>query len=230
MESGQRCIVSRHSSHLFSKRRFRHASTSIRIHADRAAGGDRHHRGSDRSAAACGPGGPRGRPPLAVHQQPEAARVGGAQLHPDEQRAAASNVVSLQRGPELGMELRLAPLPVAVPGAGDAVQRLQLLDRHVRQRGGGYLPAGKHNGPVRTVKRADLPLRRDQSPAPESQRGDQLCGEHGRPGCAPGDDRYDRAVHLPGDARLGRLRRTSGRSAWRTSTTAPPTRRSSASG
>src|SRR3982751_5453964 len=43
-----------------------------RIHADRAAGGDPHHRRPDPPAPARRPGAPRGRPPLPVRQQLEA--------------------------------------------------------------------------------------------------------------------------------------------------------------
>ena len=50
------------------------------VHADRAAGRDRHHRHPDRPAAPRRPEGPRGRRPHAVHEQPEAARPGPAQL------------------------------------------------------------------------------------------------------------------------------------------------------
>ena len=46
-----------------------------RLHADRAAGRHRDHRRPDRAAAARRPGGPRGRPPRPVHQQPEADRA-----------------------------------------------------------------------------------------------------------------------------------------------------------
>ena len=49
-----------------------------RVHADRAAGGHRHHRHPDRPAAARRAEGPRGRRPHAVHQQPQADRPGHA--------------------------------------------------------------------------------------------------------------------------------------------------------
>ncbi len=48
------------------------SAASARVHPDRAAGGDRDHRGPDRPAAARGPGRPRGGPADAVRQQPEA--------------------------------------------------------------------------------------------------------------------------------------------------------------
>ena len=47
-----------------------------RLHADRAAGGDRDHRRADRAAAARRAVGPRGRPPRPVREQPEADRPG----------------------------------------------------------------------------------------------------------------------------------------------------------
>ena len=53
---------------------------SSRFHADRAAGGDRHHRRPDRPALAGRAVGPRGGPPRPVHQQPQADRPGPAQL------------------------------------------------------------------------------------------------------------------------------------------------------
>ena len=56
------------------------------LHADRAAGRDRDHRGPDRPAAAGRPGGPRGRPPRPVRQQPQADRPGDAQLPRHQQR------------------------------------------------------------------------------------------------------------------------------------------------
>ena len=45
-----------------------------RFHPDRAVGGHRHHRRADRPALARRAGGPRGRPPRPVRQQPEADR------------------------------------------------------------------------------------------------------------------------------------------------------------
>src|SRR5438309_2156417 len=59
------------------------ASLSTRFYADRAAGGHRDHRGLDRLALAGCPVGARGGPPRPVHQQPQAARVGRAQLSLD---------------------------------------------------------------------------------------------------------------------------------------------------
>ena len=50
------------------------------LHADRIAGRHRHHRRPDRPAPARRAGGPRGRPAVAVRQQPEAARPRPAQL------------------------------------------------------------------------------------------------------------------------------------------------------
>ena len=64
----------------------KHPTPSVgRLHPDRAAGRDRHHRRPDRPAAAGRAGGPRGRPPRPVHQQPEANRPGDAQLPLGEQ-------------------------------------------------------------------------------------------------------------------------------------------------
>ena len=68
----------------------RRTSSGIDLHrADRPAG---HQRGDDgcrsgrRSAAAGGPGGPRGRPPHTVVEQHEADRLGHAQLRPGQPR------------------------------------------------------------------------------------------------------------------------------------------------
>ena len=61
-----------HSSHRRGRDRW--------VHADRAAGGDRDHRGPDRPAPARRPGGPRGGPAGPVRQQPEADRPRPAQL------------------------------------------------------------------------------------------------------------------------------------------------------
>ena len=66
------------------------ASTSPRLHADRIARRHRHHRGADRPAAARGPGGPRGRPPLPVLQQHEADRPGPGQLREQQRQLPAS--------------------------------------------------------------------------------------------------------------------------------------------
>ena len=51
-----------------------------RLHADRVAGGDRHHRHPDRPAPAGRAEGPRGRGTDQVRQQPQAARPGRSQL------------------------------------------------------------------------------------------------------------------------------------------------------
>src|SRR5207248_2701140 len=48
------------------------APRAHRVHADRAAGGDRDHRHPDRAVAARGPEGPRGGRPRQVLQQPQA--------------------------------------------------------------------------------------------------------------------------------------------------------------
>ena len=60
---------------------------AARLHADRAAGGHRHHRHPDRPAAAGRAEGPRGRQPHQVRQQPQAARPGRPPLS---RRASAS--------------------------------------------------------------------------------------------------------------------------------------------
>ena len=59
------------------------------LHADRTAGGDRHHRRPDRPAAARGAEGPRGRRADAVQQQPQADRPGLPQLPRRQQRLPA---------------------------------------------------------------------------------------------------------------------------------------------
>ena len=61
------------------------------VHADRAAGGDRHHRRPHRPAAARRPEGPRGRRPHQVRQQPQAARPRRPQLRVRQPEAAAAH-------------------------------------------------------------------------------------------------------------------------------------------
>ncbi len=61
-------------------RRYFDGEETPRLHADRAPGGDRDHRGPDRPAAARGPGRPRGGAAGPVRQQREAARPGDPQL------------------------------------------------------------------------------------------------------------------------------------------------------
>ena len=57
-----------------------HASFSPCVHADRAAGRDRHHRRADRPAAARRPGGEGSGEAIPMPEQPEADRAGDAQL------------------------------------------------------------------------------------------------------------------------------------------------------
>ena len=52
----------------------RDGGARFRLHPDRAAGGDRDHRGPDRAVAPGGAGRPRGRPPRPMRQQPQADR------------------------------------------------------------------------------------------------------------------------------------------------------------
>ena len=54
--------------------------TSARLYTHRAVGGDRHHRGADRPAAAGRPEGARGCQPHEVRQQPQANRSGRSPL------------------------------------------------------------------------------------------------------------------------------------------------------
>src|SRR5205085_263852 len=56
-------------------------SRAARLHADRIAGGHRHHRRPGRTAPAGGAVGARGGPPDAVYQQPQADRPGHPPLH-----------------------------------------------------------------------------------------------------------------------------------------------------
>ena len=105
-------VVHSHSSfhHPFSidpqyRRPVDHASSTSRIHADRIAGRDRHHRDPDRPAPARGPGGPRGRPALAVRQQPEADRPGHPQLCEHLPGPALRQGAELRREPALGGDL-----------------------------------------------------------------------------------------------------------------------------
>ena len=80
-----------------------HVDVSARIHADRAPGGDRDHRRPDRAAVAGRAGGPRGGPPRPVHQQPQAARLGGPELPLGEQRLPAADELAVGRYRRLGM-------------------------------------------------------------------------------------------------------------------------------
>ena len=73
--------------------------TDPRVHADRAAGRHRDHRGLDRPALARRAGGARGGPAHPVRQQPEADRPGPAQLHDGDRRAAAGAVQQPHRRP-----------------------------------------------------------------------------------------------------------------------------------
>ena len=67
------------------------------VHADRAFGGDRDHRGPDRAAVARRPGRPRGGPAVAVRQQPQADRPGAPEL-PRLQSAASRSGSSSPTG------------------------------------------------------------------------------------------------------------------------------------
>ena len=77
----------------------RHGRTRLAgLHADRAAGGDRHHRHPDRPAAPRRPEGPRGRRPHAVHEQPQADRPGPPQLPRREPDFPPGYASALRRG------------------------------------------------------------------------------------------------------------------------------------
>ena len=96
------------------------ALTLEAFHSDRAAGGDRDHRGPDRPAC-CRPSRRRGgRPPDSVRQQSQAARAGDAQLRELEWRPAAADGPDLQQRGCGGLEVELGRFVAdhAVPGAG----------------------------------------------------------------------------------------------------------------
>ena len=108
-------------NHPHHRRPVDHAPSTSRIHADRIAGRDRHHRHPDRPAPARRPGGPRGRPALAVHQQPEADRPGDPQL-----REHLPGLALRQ-----GAELRRAacPRPRPTPGGRSTASSCMYLEQ-----------------------------------------------------------------------------------------------------
>src|SRR4029079_11518992 len=59
------------------------SATTSRVHADRAAGGDRHHRGADRPAPAGRAKSPRSLPADSVSKPTQANDAGGPQLPND---------------------------------------------------------------------------------------------------------------------------------------------------
>ena len=139
-----------------------------RLHADRAPGRDRDHRGLDRPVAARRPGRARGGPPRPVHQQPEAARPGRSTT-----TSRPHTMLPLGRvwaplpgipfpsffmgGPEHDL-VHADASPVRAAGA---VQRLQLLDRH------------RGTAPVPTACRSDhdqFDGLRDEARLPSSAR------------------------------------------------------------
>ena len=68
------------TSHYPAEAPHEEARLPVRVHADRAVGGDRHHRHPDRPVVARGAEGARGRRPHAMYQQPQADWPGSARL------------------------------------------------------------------------------------------------------------------------------------------------------
>jgi WD40 repeat protein/serine/threonine protein kinase len=137
-------------------------SKAGRLHADRAFGGDRHHRHPHRPAAARRPEGPRGRRADSMHQQPEAARPGPAQLpgYPGNFPAGFREQGAV-RQLRLCHHSRLGGVPPSLPRDGAARQTVPLgLPRlHSREpaRGrrapeGFSVPLGPGPGPVHDVR------------------------------------------------------------------------------
>ena len=129
-----------------SSRGVSHGPSSFGVHADRAAGGDRHHRHPHRPAPAGRAESPRGRRPHAVQQQPEAARPGLPQP-PRPVRHAAVRRPALVDGPDLrAAGDRHGPEPDRGGGRADgregAAGRLGLPDPAVH-RAGQPLPRGR---------------------------------------------------------------------------------------
>ena len=76
-----------------------------RLHADRASGRDRDHRGLDRALVAGRAGGARGRAADSMRQQSQAARPGDAQLRKFERRPAAPDGPDVQQRGCGGLEV-----------------------------------------------------------------------------------------------------------------------------
>ncbi len=151
------------------------------LHADRALGGDRHHRGPDRPALAGRPGGTRGGAADSVHQQPQADRAGSAQLPRVLEQLPGGISLCLPGG--LAQFLAVAVSLVGagadgtIPGAGQPFQRAQLRfpDRPPADNERCILLAvlsGQHDGdgdrrlPCSSVRATGLPRRRSARARP----------------------------------------------------------------
>ena len=127
-----------------------------RFHPDRAAGGDRDHRRPDRPVAAGRAVGPRGRPPVPVRQQPQAARPGDAQLP-----STSNNALPLGRTLQAGT-YRPFSQQARILGFMEQTQRLQLAELQPEQ----LRPVERHGrGDRRSTASSARATRRPQIPA-----------------------------------------------------------------
>ena len=207
--------------------------TPSRFHPDRATGRHRDHRRADCTVAPGRAGGPRGGPPRAVHQQPQADRAGDAQLPQHQQFAplgrwaVVDRVVGAHAAPPLHR-------------AGADLQRDQLRRHRVhRPDPHAERQPGQYHGGVRGDRR--VPLSLGPGPADQPRRPQQLHGQlrlgaelrlrrqlpTRRPGTGrpPGRSSTRRTASTPGRPGSAAARSTS-----RRSPTARATRPRSASG
>ena len=158
-----------------------------RLHADRAAGRDRDHRGPDRPAAAGGAVGPRGGPAHPVHQQPQADRPGDAQLrivHTATSRRPLRPHADLRR-PAFPAGQPAGPGP-ALPRAIHSLRRVQLPvepQRHLQQR--ARRPRTTRRAPRSSRPSSARPTRRPRSSAGSSA----TTTTSGRPAPRPASSR-----------------------------------------
>ena len=157
----------------------------VRLHARRAAGGDRHHRDSHRAIAAGGAGRSGGRAPGPVHESPEAGRPGAAQPPRHVQALPARDVQLPGQHVPHAATLRQHAGPAVldarhatVPGAGAAVPAISGVHEDQRQRI-GFSGVG-HGNP-----HPDVPLGPHRAQATHLLGRDRhaharFFGQHGR--------------------------------------------------
>ena len=135
------------------------SSIASRIHADRAPGGDRDHRGPDCALASRRAGRTRGGEAVAVRQQPEAIRPGDSELRHREGVASARRQHPLP-GPAMSIhagELRHEDAAPPLPRADHTVQ-LDQLELHRRDGHGSERYPGDDSD-----QQLPLPVRRQRS-------------------------------------------------------------------